>query len=102
MNRLSLSARRLQPGPGRRLLGAVRDARSSAATLFHADSAFNPRGAGVPLLLAHDLPPPRTGGVTEFADALAAYAGLYDATQDRFNDYGYELATPVPPGHEPG
>ncbi|KAH8812901.1 alpha-ketoglutarate-dependent 2,4-dichlorophenoxyacetate dioxygenase [Xylogone sp. PMI_703] len=36
--------------------------------LFHTDSSFNPRRAGYSLLLAHELPPPGTGGNTAFAD----------------------------------
>lgn len=54
---------------------------------FHADSAFNPRRAGVSLLLAHELPPPGTGGDTEFADTRTAYDDLPDAKKDKIKDY---------------
>jgi alpha-ketoglutarate-dependent 2,4-dichlorophenoxyacetate dioxygenase len=54
---------------------------------FHADSAFNPRRAGYSLLLAHHLPPPGTGGATEFADTRQAYDDLDDATKERIADY---------------
>lgn len=46
--------------------------------LFHTDSSFNPRRAGLSLLLAHELPPAGTGGNTEFADMRAAYRDLDD------------------------
>lgn len=45
-------------------------------SLFHTDSSFNPRRAGYSLLLAHELPPPGTGGSTAFADMRAAYRDL--------------------------
>lgn len=44
--------------------------------LFHTDSSFNPRRAGYSLLLAHELPPPGTGGSTAFADMRGAYRDL--------------------------
>jgi alpha-ketoglutarate-dependent 2,4-dichlorophenoxyacetate dioxygenase len=40
------------------------------------DSSFNPRRAGHFLLLAHELPPPRTGGSTAFADTRSAFNDL--------------------------
>lgn len=54
---------------------------------FHADSAFNPRRAGISLLLAHELPPPGTGGDTEFADTRTAYADLLPETKERIGEY---------------
>lgn len=45
-------------------------------SLFHVDSSFNPRRAGNSLLLAHELPPPGTGGRTAFADTRSAYDDL--------------------------
>jgi len=54
---------------------------------FHADSAFNPRRAGISLLLAHELPPPGTGGATEFADSRAAFDNLSDEQKDKYKDY---------------
>jgi alpha-ketoglutarate-dependent 2,4-dichlorophenoxyacetate dioxygenase len=45
-------------------------------SLFHTDSSFNPRRAGYSLLLAHELPPPGTGGSTGFADMRSAYRDL--------------------------
>jgi len=44
--------------------------------LFHVDSSFNARRAGHSLLLAHVLPPPGTGGETEFSDSRTAYDDL--------------------------
>lgn len=43
---------------------------------FHVDSSFNPRRAGYSLLLAHALPPPNTGGSTEFCNTRAAWDDL--------------------------
>ncbi|KAF2011198.1 2,4-dichlorophenoxyacetate alpha-ketoglutarate dioxygenase [Aaosphaeria arxii CBS 175.79] len=58
-------------------------------SLFHVDSSFNPRRAGYSLLLAHELPPPGTGGATEFCDTRAAWDDLPRNLQDYLlkNDY---------------
>lgn len=56
-------------------------------SLFHVDSAFNPRRAGYSILRAHQLPPKGTGGATAFADTRTAYADLAEDTQDRIKDY---------------
>jgi len=45
-------------------------------SLFHCDSSFNPRRAGLSLLRAHEIPPPGQGGNTDFADLRAAYDDL--------------------------
>jgi len=45
-------------------------------TLFHVDSSFNPRRASWSLLRAVKLPPPGTGGNTEFADSRTAWEEL--------------------------
>lgn len=50
-------------------------------SFFHVDSSFNPRRAGYSLLLAHELPPPGTGGATEFSDTRAAWDDLPDNLQ---------------------
>jgi alpha-ketoglutarate-dependent 2,4-dichlorophenoxyacetate dioxygenase len=58
-------------------------------SLFHVDSSFNPRRASWSLLRAVELPPPGTGGETEFADARTAFNDL-DAEVKRElleNDY---------------
>jgi alpha-ketoglutarate-dependent 2,4-dichlorophenoxyacetate dioxygenase len=44
--------------------------------LFHVDSSFNPRRASYSILKAHELPPPNTGGNTEFADTRTAFEEL--------------------------
>ncbi|KAL3954223.1 hypothetical protein ACCO45_012179 [Purpureocillium lilacinum] len=54
---------------------------NKANELFHVDSSFNGRRAGHSLLLAHVLPPPGTGGSTEYADSRTAYDELPDATK---------------------
>ncbi|KAF2727828.1 taurine catabolism dioxygenase [Polyplosphaeria fusca] len=51
-------------------------------TLFHVDSAFNPRRAGISILRAHELPPHSTGGATAFADTRTAYADLSETMKD--------------------
>lgn len=56
-------------------------------TLFHVDSAFNPRRAGYSLLLAHQLPPKGTGGETEFCDTRTAWDELDEKVKDRVKDY---------------
>ncbi|RFU30137.1 hypothetical protein B7463_g6214, partial [Scytalidium lignicola] len=51
-------------------------------SFFHSDSSFNPRRAGYSLLLAHELPPPETGGNTEFADTRTAFDDLPSNLKD--------------------
>ncbi|KAK3321481.1 alpha-ketoglutarate-dependent 2,4-dichlorophenoxyacetate dioxygenase [Cercophora scortea] len=46
--------------------------------LFHTDSSFNPRRASFSLLRAVELPPPETGGNTDFADSRTAWDRLPD------------------------
>ncbi|KAI5475575.1 hypothetical protein MNV49_001171 [Pseudohyphozyma bogoriensis] len=67
--------------------GSKRDILARCNVNFHVDSAFNPRRAGISLLLAHELPPKGTGGHTQFADTRTAYADLDDATKARIKDY---------------
>ncbi|KAF7586966.1 hypothetical protein BBP40_007965 [Aspergillus hancockii] len=57
-------------------LNSPRGEANKGNALFHTDSSFNPRRAGYSLLLAHELPPPGTGGFTAFADIRAAYHDL--------------------------
>jgi alpha-ketoglutarate-dependent 2,4-dichlorophenoxyacetate dioxygenase len=53
------------------------------------DSSFNPRRAGYPLLLAHELPPQEMGGHTAFADTRTAFDDLPNDLKERLvtNDY---------------
>lgn len=44
--------------------------------VFHVDSSFNPRRASFSLLRAVVLPPPETGGNTDFADSRTAWDDL--------------------------
>ncbi len=44
--------------------------------LFHVDSSFNPRRAGLSLLRAVEIPPKGTGGNTDFADSRTAFDEL--------------------------
>lgn len=55
-------------------------------SLFHVDSAFNPRRAGYSVLRAHQLPPKGTGGATAFADTRTAYEELDEDTMAAIND----------------
>ncbi|KAJ0414068.1 hypothetical protein BJY00DRAFT_321364 [Aspergillus carlsbadensis] len=57
-------------------LSSPRGEANKGNALFHTDSSFNPRRAGYSLLLAHELPPPGTGGSTAFADMRSAYRDL--------------------------
>lgn len=57
-------------------LDSHRAAMNRGNSLFHVDSSFNPRRAGYSLLRAHALPPPGTGGATEYADTRAAFDDL--------------------------
>ena len=56
---------------------------------FHVDSSFNPRRASYSLLRAAVLPPPNTGGNTEFADTRTAFETLPAELQKKLieNDY---------------
>lgn len=58
-------------------------------SLFHVDSSFNPRRAGLSLLLSHELPPPGTGGSTEFCDTRAAWDDLDEDTKKELLDNDY-------------
>ncbi|KAJ0117405.1 lpha-ketoglutarate-dependentdichlorophenoxyacetate dioxygenase [Diaporthe amygdali] len=58
-------------------------------SLFHVDSSFNPRRAGLSLLLSHELPPPGTGGSTEFCDTRAAWDDLDQETKKDLLDNDY-------------
>jgi alpha-ketoglutarate-dependent 2,4-dichlorophenoxyacetate dioxygenase len=61
-------------------------------TLFHVDSSFNPRRAGFSLLRAHELPPPGTGGGTEFADSRTAFAELPEDLKKELLEKDYVAA----------
>ncbi len=52
-------------------------------SLFHIDSSFNPRRASYSLLRAAILPPPNTGGNTEFADSRTAFEKLPEELKAR-------------------
>lgn len=57
--------------------------------LFHVDSSFNPRRASYSILKATELPPPETGGPTDFADTRTAFDELPETLKQRLleNDY---------------
>lgn len=53
-----------------------RTASANGNALWHADGAFNPRRTGVSILRGVELPPPSTGGHTEYLDSRTAYEDL--------------------------
>ena len=69
--------------------GSKRDHTGRGNSLFHVDSAFNPRRAGYSLLCAHELPPPGHGGNTDFADTRTAFDDLDPQLKERLlrDDY---------------
>ncbi|KAF2835211.1 alpha-ketoglutarate-dependent 2,4-dichlorophenoxyacetate dioxygenase [Patellaria atrata CBS 101060] len=58
-------------------------------TIFHVDSSFNPRRASYSILRAVEIPPPETGGNTEFADSRTAFEELPEPLKTELleNDY---------------
>ncbi|KAK5561927.1 hypothetical protein LTR46_000732 [Exophiala xenobiotica] len=70
-------------------VGSKREQTGRGNSLFHCDSAFNPRRAGYSLLRAHELPPPGHGGNTDFADTRTAFDELPDDLRRELveNDY---------------
>ena len=57
--------------------------------LFHVDSSFNPQRASWSLLRATKLPPPNTGGETEFADSRTAFDELPDDLKKQLVEKNY-------------
>ncbi|OAL56020.1 taurine catabolism dioxygenase [Pyrenochaeta sp. DS3sAY3a] len=53
-----------------------RVATANGNALWHADGAFNPRRTGLSILRGVELPPPGTGGHTEYLDTRAAWDDL--------------------------
>lgn len=61
-----------------------------ANALFHTDSSFNARRAGLSLLLAHEVPPNNVYGEignTEFADSRTAYTDLPEEMKEKIKDF---------------
>lgn len=58
-------------------------------SLFHVDSSFNPRRAGYSLLRACQLPPPNTGGETQYADTRTAFEELPEDLKKRLIEKDY-------------
>jgi len=53
------------------------------------DGSFNARRASYCLLLAHELPPPKMGGATQFADTRTAYEDLDDDVKEQLESHDY-------------
>ncbi|CAN8100273.1 unnamed protein product [Discula destructiva] len=68
---------------------------SKGNALFHVDSSFNPRRAGFSILRAATLPPPGTGGATEFADTRTAWDELPDDIKETLMKKDYIAAHSV-------
>jgi len=71
--------------------GTKRDDLSLGNSVFHVDSAFNPRRAGYSLLRAHKLPPKGTGGGTDFADTRTAWDRLPEEKKQELLEKNYIL-----------
>ena len=63
----------------------VSSARGNA--LWHADGAYNPRRSGVSIIRAVEVPPPGTGGETEFLDSRTAYEDLPEEKKKEIQNY---------------
>ena len=61
--------------------GELRWFLAKETALFHVDTAYDARRARLTSIIARQLPPPGTGGATEFGDTRAAYADLDDETK---------------------
>lgn len=73
-------------------LTSQRYAMMAGNALFHVDSSFNPRRAGYSILRAAKLPPPGTGGATEFADTRTAFEELDEKTKAELWEKNYVAA----------
>lgn len=60
--------------------------------MFHVDSSFNPRRASYSILRAVVLPPPETGGNTDFADTRTAFEELPEDLKKTLVEKDYVLA----------
>ena len=66
---------------------ALRTSSKRGNTWWHSDGAYNPRRSGVSIIRAVELPPPETGGETEFLDSRTAYEDLPDDKKEEIKDY---------------
>lgn len=63
----------------------VSSARGNA--LWHADGGYNPHRSGISIIRAVEIPPPGTGGHTEFLDSRTAYEDLPESKKVEIQDY---------------
>lgn len=83
----------LEPDNSVAPLTSRRHALNRGNALFHVDSSFNPRRAGLSLLRAAGaLPPAGTGGATEFADTRGAWDDLSGEVKEMLTDKGLVAA----------
>lgn len=62
---------------------AIRKAGNKGNMLWHADMAYNPQRVSYSMLRAVEIPPPGTGGETEYLDSRTAYEELPQETKDK-------------------
>lgn len=75
-----------------RPLDTILGAAAKGNGLFHVDSSFNPRRAGLSLLRGVKLPPRGTGGNTEYADTRGAWEDLDKETKEDLLEKDYVVA----------
>ena len=61
--------------------GDLRWYMAKETALFHIDTSYDARRVRLTSIIARQLPPPGTGGATEFGDTRSAYADLDDDTK---------------------
>ena len=66
--------------------GELRWFMAKETALFHVDTAYDARRARLTSIIARQLPPPGTGGATEFGDTRTAYEDLDDETKELLVD----------------
>lgn len=64
---------------------AVRKAGNKGNMLWHADMAYNPQRVSYSLLRAVEIPPPGTGGETEYLDSRTAYEDMPQDKKDKIS-----------------
>lgn len=83
----------LEPDNSVSPLTSFRSAMNRGNALFHVDSSFNPRRAGLSILRAAGaLPPKGMGGATEFADTRAAWDELPGDVKDLLRERDFVAA----------
>lgn len=66
--------------------GDLRWYMAKETALFHVDTSYDPRRVRYTAIIARELPPPGTGGATEFGDTRAAYDDLDEETKAQLEE----------------